>query len=778
MLKQVLIFATWFALMAVSVGYAVRAPDMTSATGAAIAQLTERQGTVQYRQEGVTLWLDVGSKQSFSDGTLIATGAKSEATVAFRDGREIVLGESSQVVLTLGSDDADSVVTLLKGTLETINIKPQMATTSPNIAPRRLIINSGNKSVALANVDDRVTVAKEINIEAPNISLLGGIPMVAAPLFVNASLPILPIEKLALAAPEVTRAAPKPAPTEVAVVTEPTVEPDNVEPDIPKAPSVEPLNIKALRIVSPASGVRLWTTLSLQHEAGSALTVSLAADTELPTQDVDASLEVMRGNQSVHTLKVTKYGGRYLARLHGSTVLNSGKRERGLPAWTLSLKSRVSPRQGQEAKLIAAVDSKLQDVTLASLADFPKGSATVFIGKVAPKEGQGWIAQTGNVTAAQASAGVFLSDSAELPLLAPLLRGSGAFSFATTNVASKDGTQIVRDDKLAARVLPDTDGASIWVRRALDADLAFRGSFDSYVGSGVAIAQAKGSTKGWTNTEQLTAYDLNTRPVQLNTALFKRHDEAWSVLAKHARAVFTKPVILVDPPPRPARDARAEVAILRASYEKAGQGNAATTLGLPGRMIFVTGMEKSGEPRFRRMDHRKFNSLGIVTAASSGQSAFALNLNPKLKTRLSRVDRSTPAGLVEEAMLLAEADAVVLSPEGDTAWIIARSENGKLRQVASAPPPSRPNDAVAVHAWVIDTLGVTNRVLTKRGYAAMTLLPKTWKNGMQGLVVTKDGDATAIVELSEAEDQIGIITFLVGDDATTSMPTGARILWE
>src|SRR5689334_9237971 len=101
MIKQASLFASWSALMAVSVGYAMQSPTMVSGSGPTIAKLTGRQGTVQFRQEGVSLWLDAGAQQSFQDGTLLATGADSTARVAFLDGREILLSPSSQVVLTL-----------------------------------------------------------------------------------------------------------------------------------------------------------------------------------------------------------------------------------------------------------------------------------------------------------------------------------------------------------------------------------------------------------------------------------------------------------------------------------------------------------------------------------------------------------------------------------------------------------------------------------------------------------------------------------------------------
>ena len=206
MINGLPILLGWSAAMAVSLGFAMQSQDAATSTGSAIARLAARQGTVQFRQEGVSLWLDVGAKQTFADGTLLATGGGSSARIAFLDGREILLGESSQVVLTLGrgAEIGDSVVTLLKGSLET---KKTAQVSTFGKSPRRLIINSGNKSVALAAPEDTVEVKKVIGAETPKIAMLGGVPKLSVPALVKPAPPVIPLSKLAIAGPEPVRFA-------------------------------------------------------------------------------------------------------------------------------------------------------------------------------------------------------------------------------------------------------------------------------------------------------------------------------------------------------------------------------------------------------------------------------------------------------------------------------------------------------------------------------------------------------------------------------------------
>lgn len=824
--KQIIIFVTWSAITAVSLGFAVQQPEMAEPSGPAIAQLSARKGTVQFRREGATLWVDTGTRQVFQDGTLLATGAKSTAAVVFRDGREITLGESSQVILTLSDDDDDSVVTLLKGSLRSRKAKAVAAAK----VPKRLIINAGDKSVSLLKKDDRITIEKKVGTPAPKIAMLGGLPIVAAPVAIKAVTPALPVGKLATSevvseprqlpidtkAPQVAVVTPKEpvaepapaatgpdtrlgAPEEIEILEDepfveevaeeerptpvktpkqpPAVKATAATPVVPVAPTKQAIRVEVPRIISP--GARLWTARSLAG-GGAPLSITLSGD--VPLDQANASVEMLRGDRTVRQLKVERSGGRLIAKLGRDAIAEGGVREKGA-GLTLSLRAKVLPRPGAELDIKNDKAGPVE-IELASLADVPKGGASVYVSTISPENGDGWFPQRGTVAPGKAAAGVHLSNSADLVRLAPLLRGAGAFSVQKERESiDKNATNIVRSGRLAARVSPDSAGAGRYVRRALDADLAFKGAADSYLGSGASLAAERTSDERWKAKPTLTLIDQQSAPAKINTALLSHRAGAWDVVARQGRAVFNDQVKLVDPPATARPDTQGDVATV-----KSRAGNKIEfsdgSLRVPKRLIFVEGMASDGEPRFLTIDHRKFNALGIMTAASAGQSAFALTLNPNTKRQLAKTQgESRQSAHALQAMLLAEADAVVLSPRDGSAWTIAINENGSLRKLASAPAPGKPNDAATVHDWVVGTLGLKDRLVATAGRAAIVLAPSKSKVGTQGVIVTgKENASRSIVEIvGEASGPTGrfaVITVVTGNEDESAIPSGARVLWE
>jgi hypothetical protein len=127
---------------------------------------------------------------------------------------------------------------------------------------------------------------------------------------------------------------------------------------------------------------------------------------------------------------------------------------------------------------------------------------------------------------------------------------------------------------------------------------------------------------------------------------------------------------------------------------------------------------------------------------------------------------------------LAEADAVVVT-SGDV-WQVVADRGGKLTAIAGAPKPDQADaagtaGAAAMHDWLLRTFGVTDKVLKRRGSAAVALAPGR-KVGTQGVVV--GNGAAAIVEVVGRQDRFALIKFVLGSDPAASLPEGAKILWE
>lgn len=778
--KQLLIFASWAVITAASLGFAVKPPEVSEAGGQAIAKLTGRSGTVQVRREGATLWVDVGARQLFQDGTLIATGSESTAKVAFLDGREIILGESSQVILTTADDSRDSIVTLLKGSVRSGETKVNPKA----LGKRRLVINSGDKSVALAARDDRVALEKKIGTDTPTIDTLGGVPLVATQASIDATGPTLPVEKLATSEilPEPLPETPLPTESQgdqLAVATPADGKATGDSSESRDADEGSSLKQAAYvpRLINPAPGARLWTTRSLA-KGGSPLTLALAGD--LAKGQVGAAVELLRGDQAVREVKVQLRDGRLVARLGRDAIAQGAVRGKNARS-TLSLRAKLLT-PSDDADDPSGVGQPIE-IELASLADLPKGGASVFVSSVAPAAGDGWFPERGSVSAASAAAGVHLQSSADVVRLAPLLRGAGKFSVLPRSAAPKSAsaTKIIRSGRLLAQVWPDTSGASRYVRQVLGGDIAYGGPLDAYLGSGKTLAASRNDDRRWQAATRLTLVDQEAGSVLLNRALLEQQPGAWDVVAGGARAIFSEPVKILDPPVTVGLGGEGDVKTARA---RAGAKLTVDVpnLRVPKRLIFVEGMSDAGEPEFLSLDHRKFNALGVLTAASSGQSAFALSLNAATLHELAKskgTSRQTASAL--RAMLLAEADAVVLSPRDGSPWTIARAVDGALEKVASAPAPGQPNDAAAVHSWLLSTLGLKDRLVGTSGRAGLVLAASKTKVGTQGIAVL-GGGARAIVEVVDVVDgrsgQVAIVKLVLSTGESHVVPAGARIQWE
>jgi hypothetical protein len=114
------LIAGWLALV-IPVAFAIRYQESFFAKQVpTVAEVISPKGDVGFRSDKKIRWETAANGTALVDGDRIATGKKSAALVRFKDGRELSVGEDSQLVISTASH-ADSGVTylvnLVKGTV-------------------------------------------------------------------------------------------------------------------------------------------------------------------------------------------------------------------------------------------------------------------------------------------------------------------------------------------------------------------------------------------------------------------------------------------------------------------------------------------------------------------------------------------------------------------------------------------------------------------------------------------------------------------------------------
>src|SRR5262245_17297875 len=90
----------WLTLFSTVVTALHRHRSFQAVDGRAIAKLSSQSGSVQTRSEEMVAWRDAGQGQGLFEGDRVATGRQSTARINFGNGRELAMGEDSQIVIS------------------------------------------------------------------------------------------------------------------------------------------------------------------------------------------------------------------------------------------------------------------------------------------------------------------------------------------------------------------------------------------------------------------------------------------------------------------------------------------------------------------------------------------------------------------------------------------------------------------------------------------------------------------------------------------------------
>jgi hypothetical protein len=93
------VFVVWTAAVALVIFALFGEQEFRAAKPLPVATLDKKRGAAWVRTEGDTNWLEVSERHEFIDGDRIASGSKSRLRITFGSGREVTLGEDTQVRL-------------------------------------------------------------------------------------------------------------------------------------------------------------------------------------------------------------------------------------------------------------------------------------------------------------------------------------------------------------------------------------------------------------------------------------------------------------------------------------------------------------------------------------------------------------------------------------------------------------------------------------------------------------------------------------------------------
>jgi hypothetical protein len=761
LLRGAALFSAWAVTMGTSVVAAVRAPEFLGASGPGIAALESIGGDVQIRDGGSPLWIEAVDGQQLSSGTIVATGRRARALIRFESGHDIAVSENSQVVIERPKDaGSDAIVSLVKGTVDTRVSKPRRLT----LGTRRLVVQAGTQRVLLSGSEDRVTIARSPGGSVPVVKAAAGAP-------VQQDIGSGETRTLVAVAPSPTPAVPASAPSEAASGTEEPVVPKPVaEPAAPAAPAkpapratVAPKRpppppavatkppppprvrvFEAPRIVTPAEDVTYWTPRPLPSADPHRVPIVMS-----PLQmgaPGRPALEIHRKDGDPETVIASPRGvsGRLVA------MVDVKRSE------SVVLKPTIAA--GASAR-ITITPSKEMKLRIRSLANAPKDKAvSVSLGRLAEKPGDGLIAERSDFDPKAAPVMLRLATGADLPKLAPFLRGSDGFAIRVARQPPpKTGLHVVRDGQIAASLTGDVEpDAALGLTKSLGGSLAFAGRDESYRQS---LPEAD-------STGEIVLLTQDGVRVDLHQALLKSQAPARSIAASHGEHFFAgAPEAIFPEPTRPA--AATDVPSLAAWVSQSGAP------AYHRRFAFIESVTKSEGPTFLQLDADAFNAHGLFEAVHGTEALLAYQINSAAKAQAAAKPGAaalSAAGLISHLLELFGADAVVFAPPTGS-WRIATVENGKAINLGSGEPPAQRTVPAEVHDWLSRVLGFDGIVLDRRGNHALAACSSVKGQAKRQGVAPA---APAIVEVVEAAGGRCLLRTLLGSPTAA----GAKVQFE
>lgn len=508
------VLAVLWLLAVLSLVYAIYVQDSFFARSIpVVAKIESPKGDVVFRNENKVRWNTASAGSQLIDGDRVSTGRSSSALVSFGDGRRLIVGEDSQVVIsTITHSDSGMtfLVNLVKGSVIADSKKKCDKC-------REIVLRSGGESFSVARGKKQGFFRDVVADKVEKFNVNGPVPV----------------------------RMPSPVPVEQPISN--VVEPKKIV-EVKKLAVVSPAGYE-FNVKPPAEGLSIWTHKSIPSLFGASLTLPVIAPVRTPpfkkyVPIVEVSnlegtkSEILAGNSSndnVISLPIIKL--RMVATQRWSGVKQYGITLRG----GIRVLDAVNPADSFQSSRITLTISSLGEPLGTPLAlGFDRLSFQV-------PEGN-WIAPKLIVPVSANGIQVTLFGAADFQKIIPFAVGATRYGALTSGQATSSVANIVRDGYIVAQVNKYSSIEDVkQIMKAIDGTFAFigpKGLFQYSAGTSqdnVVKLIDEILDKG-----RVLYFFKNKKLYPVNRAFIRDSKEVANFLGKQANLFFTEKVEIVN----------------------------------------------------------------------------------------------------------------------------------------------------------------------------------------------------------------------------------------
>jgi hypothetical protein len=480
----------------------------------AIATLDKKTGPVQARSEGLVRWRDVAEDQGLFDGDRVATGRSGRSTIGFGPGRQLNMGEDTQVqirAILQGNGDYAFMITLVRGTV-VANIDESCTGCPP------LILRAGDETFNLAS-GDRLGVFKAIGKRATKFDPNGPWPMLRRPRAVS---------------------PPPPKPEEP-----PPPPPKKKEKPLPQLS--KPIGLE-IDIAQP-TGKEWWTMQPIASLSPTILDIPLKAPAQKPEVGEWKPLVEVSGSGKPLVIDTLRPTDRTLRLSVGQArKVAVVKRQGGVTEYGFSLRGGAAVTRGKDGE--QSFSSRKVDYKIKTLGEFPGGPVSIGVDQINPQASNSpWMEPKKEVGLDASNLIIHLTSSQDYSRFYSLIRGSGSVAITREGLRSASGVFVVRKQAVVAQLRGPalTKPVASKMLDTLQGDFVFKGPRSALHDT---RGQAQGALVDWIGAlldKGKVLYILKRNKLYpVSRDFIKTNNEVAQFIDSQAKAIFLEKVQILD----------------------------------------------------------------------------------------------------------------------------------------------------------------------------------------------------------------------------------------
>jgi hypothetical protein len=510
------LIALWLALV-IPIAYVIRYQDKFFAKQVpTVAEVISPKGDVGFRSDKKIRWETAANGTALVDGDRIAAGKKSEALVRFNDGRELSIGEDSQIVISTASH-ADSGVTylvnLVKGT-----VVADAKKSCENC--RDIVVSSGSESFKVKNGEKEGYFRDIVERKIITFDTKG------------------------------------PPPVRLATVTPAQVE--EIEPQslpivvIPKkeVKKEQPISLAGFEFVAraPIEGSSLWTHKSLIALSDAALQIPVSPPAKTPPFEryvpiIEISnLEGTKTDVLAAGSKLENYFSLSLTKIR----MLASQRWTGVKHYSFSVRGGI--RVFEKSKTIDKLSDAKLTITINSIGELAATPIMLAFDKLNYQSPQGnWIAPKTITPAGLGAIQVTLFTSSDFGKMIPFAVGATQYGTVASSQHTFSVANIVRDGFIVAQITKYNSIEDIrTILKTLGGTFAFLGSKNSFqYSAGNSQDNVAAIVDELLGKQKVLYFFKNEKLYPVNRTFIKNSAEVADFLGKQANIFFTEKVEII-----------------------------------------------------------------------------------------------------------------------------------------------------------------------------------------------------------------------------------------